>query len=88
MQTVPFAIAQYQHQAVLRDHVERLGANVELGTSATAINEGESGVTVNIIKISGGVEVKEQSKFAYVIGTDGGHSTRSFITVYLIVSNT
>lgn len=47
---------------------------MELGTAATALEQDESGVTVDITKTSGGTEVKEKTKFAYVIGTDGGHS--------------
>lgn len=43
-QTRPFTIAQYQHEAVLREHIERLGAKVELGTRATTIEQDESGV--------------------------------------------
>lgn len=45
-----------------------------MGTTATAIEQDESNVTVDIIKASDGSELKERSTFAYVIGTDGGHS--------------
>lgn len=40
-----------------------------------AIEQDKDGVTVDIMSLDGGVEVREKSRFAYVIGTDGGHST-------------
>ena len=81
IQTKPFAIPQYKHQLVFREHLSRLGVEVELGSAAVAIEQDQDCVTVYISKTSNGVEVKEQARVAYVIGADGGRS-EYFIVIY------
>ena len=66
---------QWQHQAILRKHIEALGGYVELGTALVGFEQDENGVTVELSKSIDGQVKTERAKFAYVVGTDGAHST-------------
>ena len=74
LQTQGVMLGQYRHQAILRAEIERLGGSVELGTSLVDFTQDDDGVTAEIVKIKGGKEEKETSRFKYLIGADGGRS--------------
>ena len=67
-------LGQYRHQAVLREHIERLGGTVELGTTLTGFSQDSDSVTAEVVKKVDGKETKEMVKVKYLIGADGGRS--------------
>ena len=69
-------VSQYLHEQVLRDHVEKLGAKVELGTELVGISQDSENVTVDLAKCEGGEKTVEQATFKYVVGADGGKSAQ------------
>lgn len=65
-------MSQYQHEAVLREHLEALGTKVELGVELQDIKHYENGVAATLLKHGeGGTEI-EHATFSYIIGADGG----------------
>lgn len=64
-------IGQWEHQSILRRHIEVLGGRVELDTAFVSLQQGGDCVTVELSKNINGQEATQKAKFAYVIGTDG-----------------
>lgn len=62
---------QYQTERVLRDRAISAGVELFFGTEATALNQDEQGVVVDLSN-SGRVD---RCRASYVVGTDGVHST-------------
>ena len=67
-------LGQWEHQAILRKHIEMLGGHVELGTTLVAFEQDENSVTVELSKDIDGQLKTEKARFAYVVGADGAHS--------------
>lgn len=67
-------IGQWEHQSILRRHIEALGGHVELGTAFIGLQQDENYVTVELSKNINGRETTEKANFAYVIGADGAQS--------------
>lgn len=57
------------------------GGQIELGTAFIGIEQEEDGIVVELAKEKEGKRTLEKSKFSYVIGADGAHSTFT-ITIY------
>ncbi|KAH8110134.1 FAD binding domain-containing protein [Phellopilus nigrolimitatus] len=68
-------LGQWRHQAIFRKNIEALGGAVELGTVLVGIEQNESGATAEIVRTIDGEEVKEKSKYAYIVGADGARSS-------------
>ncbi|KAI5120901.1 hypothetical protein M0805_003001 [Coniferiporia weirii] len=68
-------LGQWQHQSILRSHVEALEGDIELGTTLVGIEQTESGATALISKSINGEEVVQKDSFRYIIGADGARST-------------
>lgn len=58
----------------MRAHIEKLGGSVELGSTLVGFAQDEDGVIAEMVKTINGEELKEISKFKYLVGADGGHS--------------
>lgn len=69
----PFMLAyrQDEHERFLLDRLGRLGVEVQWGATLTDLRDDGDAVTVTI---DDGTSA-EQSRFAYVVGSDGAHST-------------
>ena len=73
-------LSQYLHEQVLRDHVEKLGAKIELGTELVGLQQDGEKVNVELVKHDGETKTAERATFSYVIGADGGRSMeRSYL---------
>jgi 2-polyprenyl-6-methoxyphenol hydroxylase-like FAD-dependent oxidoreductase len=64
------SLPQWRTEAILREHLERLGLEVELGTEVTSIEDAPDGLRVTLD--TGGRT--ETVSAAYVLGAGGGHS--------------
>lgn len=63
------------HESVLRRHVERLGASIELNTELANFTQDESGVSAEILsRRVGQGSPRTLERFSYIIGTDGAKS--------------
>jgi 2-polyprenyl-6-methoxyphenol hydroxylase-like FAD-dependent oxidoreductase len=71
---VPYAstllIPQWRVEEILRDRLAALGGAVELATTLTGFIQDEEGLTVTLLRDG----ESEQTRFAYLVGCDGGHS--------------
>ena len=67
-------LGQSQHNAILVNQLEALGGRVELGSTLVSLRQDDEGVVAEITKTVDGKTVTESTRFAYVIGADGGHS--------------
>ena len=67
-------VAQLEHQAVFAKHVKELGGDIELGVAFASLKQTSDDVEVELIKVVNGEDVKEVSKYKWVIGTDGAKS--------------
>lgn len=74
LQTSGALLGQWEHQAIIRKHIEALGGHVELGTALVGFEQDEGGVTVELSKNINGQLETEKARFAFVVGTDGAHS--------------
>lgn len=74
MQMEGALLGQWEHQAILRKHIEMLGGRVELGTALVGLEQDENGITVELCKDIDGQLGTDEARFAYVIGADGAHS--------------
>jgi 2-polyprenyl-6-methoxyphenol hydroxylase-like FAD-dependent oxidoreductase len=69
------SLPQWQTEAILTEHLERLGGRVERGATALAIDGEDGALRVTLGDSEGGTEA---ATFGYVIGAGGAHSvTRS-----------
>jgi 2-polyprenyl-6-methoxyphenol hydroxylase-like FAD-dependent oxidoreductase len=64
------SLPQWRTEAILRDHLERLGLEIEFGTDVTSIEDDPAGLRVTL-DTGGRTEVVTA---AYVLGAGGGHS--------------
>jgi 2-polyprenyl-6-methoxyphenol hydroxylase-like FAD-dependent oxidoreductase len=64
------SLPQWRTQAILRDHLDRLGLAVEFGTEVTSIEDAADGLRVTLER-GGNSEVESA---AYVLGAGGGRS--------------
>jgi 2-polyprenyl-6-methoxyphenol hydroxylase-like FAD-dependent oxidoreductase len=64
------SLPQWRTEAILREHLERLGLEIEFGTEVKSIEEDPAGLSVTL-DAGGRTEVVTA---AYVLGAGGGHS--------------
>ena len=76
MKTRPVMLGQYRNQEIMRKHLEALGVKVELGCTLLNCKQDDTGVTAEIATSTNGMETKEKTKYAYLIGTDGARSKK------------
>lgn len=74
-------LGQSKHQAILRKCIETLGGEVELGSALASLQQDSASVIAEITKTVNGRLVEEHTKFAYVIGADGGRSKFAVVSV-------
>ncbi|KAJ7062661.1 FAD binding domain-containing protein [Mycena amicta] len=68
-------LPQDQHEAILREHLTPLGAEVELGTELRDFEQFPDHVVAHIVKTDAqGVETEEHTVFDWLVGADGAHS--------------
>lgn len=74
----PVLLGQSRTMEILRNHIKRLGREVELGTELIDIEQDDDYVTCRLKKANadGGVE-DEILKVDYVVGADGGRGSWS-----------
>ncbi len=64
------SLPQWRTEAILRDHLQNLGLEVEFGTDVTAIEDDPAGLRVTLDSFGR----TETITAAYVLGAGGGHS--------------
>ncbi|CDO69064.1 hypothetical protein BN946_scf184992.g13 [Trametes cinnabarina] len=62
-------LGQYRLESIIRNHLAKLGVHVELATELVDLKHDGDGVTVKLKK--NGTETVEETRVAYVIGSDG-----------------
>ncbi|KAI5887200.1 uncharacterized protein SCHCODRAFT_02515850 [Schizophyllum commune H4-8] len=65
------AIGQDRFEALIVEHLERLGATVERGVELKSFTQNATKVSAELVKLDGSVETAD---FEYLVGCDGGHS--------------
>jgi len=69
----PVLLGQSRTQGILRNHLKRLGREVELGTELVDIEQNDDYVKCLLKKTKAGGSVEyETLKIDYVVGADGG----------------
>jgi 2-polyprenyl-6-methoxyphenol hydroxylase-like FAD-dependent oxidoreductase len=69
----PILLGQSRTQGILRNHLKRLGREVELGTELVDIEQNDDYVTCRLKKTKDDGSVEDETlKVDYVVGTDGG----------------
>lgn len=67
-------LGQWNHQKILRKHIESLGGAVELGCALTSFEQHENNVVAHLTRTVDGEICEETASFSYIIGADGAHS--------------
>ncbi|KAI6033343.1 FAD binding domain-containing protein [Pisolithus marmoratus] len=74
---IPYYYAKFMgqptHEAIVREHLAKLGCTVKLGTQLMSFTQDETCVRAKIVRYCGddGEEVEEDIEAAYLIGADG-----------------
>ena len=75
LQLNPILLGQSRTQGILRNHLKRLGREVELGTELVDIEQNGDYVTCRLKKTNADGRIEyETLKTDYVAGADGGRS--------------
>jgi 2-polyprenyl-6-methoxyphenol hydroxylase-like FAD-dependent oxidoreductase len=72
---LPFAqlgLPQYETERVLTEHLQAFGVEIERGCELSGLEQDDDGVAVAIRKGDGS---SEDTRFGFVVGCDGAHST-------------
>ncbi|WP_432845632.1 FAD-dependent monooxygenase [Amycolatopsis sp. CA-161197] len=64
-------LAQPRTEALLAEHAANLGVRVERGVTLESLEQDSTGVTATFTSAAG----RDRSRYAWVVGADGGHST-------------
>jgi 2-polyprenyl-6-methoxyphenol hydroxylase-like FAD-dependent oxidoreductase len=64
------SLPQWRTEAILREHLQSLGLEIEFGTEVTSIEDEQAGLRVTLVRGS----QTEVVSAAYVLGAGGGHS--------------
>ncbi|KAF8178144.1 FAD binding domain-containing protein [Mycena galopus ATCC 62051] len=68
-------INQDVHEDILRAYLQDLGCPVELGSQLLSFEQSQDSVLAHIVKTdSDGNQLKESTRFDWLVGTDGAHS--------------
>ncbi|KZT74558.1 hypothetical protein DAEQUDRAFT_720739 [Daedalea quercina L-15889] len=67
-------LGQYNTEAILRSHIERLGGTIEYGTELRSFEQHADRVDATLVTSTGGTEKTEMVPYHYVVGTDGAKS--------------
>ena len=62
-------MSQYLNEGIFREHLAKLGVQVELSTEPVSIEQDETGVRVSLKHV--GSDKIETVRCAYIIGADG-----------------
>ena len=69
----PVLLGQSRTQSIIRNHLNRLGREVELGTELADIEQNDDYVTCRLKKTKADGSVEDETfKVDYVVGADGG----------------
>lgn len=69
----PILLGQSRTQGIIRNHLKRLGREVELGTELVDIEQNADYATCRLRKTNGDGSVEDETlKVDYVVGADGG----------------
>ncbi|KZT07592.1 monooxygenase [Laetiporus sulphureus 93-53] len=68
----PWTLGQARAEAILREHLEKLGNRVELGTELRSFEQSADRVTAQIVKKNEDLEVFETVTCRWLVGADGG----------------
>ena len=69
----PVLLGQSRTQGIIRNHLKRLGREVELGTELVDIKQNDDYVTCQLRKTNADGSVQDETfKVDYVVGADGG----------------
>ena len=63
-------------EAILRERIERLGCQVELGKELIDFQQDDAGVTARIRTVSGAEDDIETFRAGYVVGADGARGKK------------
>ena len=73
LQMNPVLLGQSRTQRIIRNHLKRLGCEVELGTELVDIEQNDDYVTCQLKKTKADGSVEDETfKVDYVVGADGG----------------
>ncbi|PFH50935.1 hypothetical protein AMATHDRAFT_3453 [Amanita thiersii Skay4041] len=71
----PITLGQDAQERVLREHLDKFGCQVEVGTELLSFEQTPDGVSVNLVHHrENGEDVPESARFEYLLGADGAHS--------------
>lgn len=76
-------IGQYCAEAILRKHLAEYGVIPELATELVGFEQNGESVTAHLVKHNGDKDVEETVVVDYLVGSDGAHSKRLRILLYL-----
>lgn len=65
-------LSQERHEAILREHLAKLGCHVEFGEELVTLSQDADEVHVTLRRLSDGSE--ENATYPWVVGADGGQS--------------
>jgi 2-polyprenyl-6-methoxyphenol hydroxylase-like FAD-dependent oxidoreductase len=68
----PLGLPQYETERVLAEHLQTLGVEIERNCELAGFEQDDDGVDVAIRRHDGSTEI---TRFGYVVGCDGAHST-------------
>ena len=72
-------LGQYNTEAILRRHIERLGGTVEYGTELRSLKQHPDFVEAELVTKVGDTEKVETVTSHWLVGSDGGRSMRSIL---------
>ena len=73
-------LGQYNTEAILRKHIERLGGTVEYGTELRGLKQHSDFVEAELVtKVGDGTEKVETVTSHWLVGSDGGRSMRPLV---------
>ncbi|KAJ7662140.1 FAD binding domain-containing protein [Mycena polygramma] len=71
----PHNISQDRHEEILREHLQKLGCYVELGSELRSFEQFPDHVVAHIVKTdANGTQAEENTRFDWLVGTDGARS--------------
>ena len=68
-------LGQYNTEAILRKHIERLGGTVEYGTELRSFEQHPDHVDAVLVKTVGDMEETEHVTAHWLVGSDGAKGT-------------
>ena len=75
-------LGQYNTEAILREHIERLGGGVEFGTELRSFEQRQDRVDAVLVTRVEGEEVTESVTCRWLVGADGPEGTPKHIAPF------